>query len=103
MGLGRWVDSQRQYYKKWKAGTPTSLTQERIDALNDLGFIWTAQKDDKSDDAPSPPTRPPKRKRGRPSNADIAAKGTAETQEALALRVSKRRKISMETTKRICR
>jgi len=38
--LGCWVDNQRRFYKKGK------LTQERIAALNELGFNWGTTKKD---------------------------------------------------------
>ena len=49
--LGIWVGRQRQYYKKWLRGVHTSITQERIDQLNEIDFVWEvakggSQKDD---------------------------------------------------------
>ena len=41
--LGNWVGKQRQLYQNFQTGTkPCSLTQERIDHLNQLNFCWNA-------------------------------------------------------------
>jgi len=41
--LGNWVNKQRQLYRKYLAKeTPCSLTPERIELLNSLGFCWDA-------------------------------------------------------------
>jgi len=37
--LGRWVNTQRTEYKKWKEGKKSNLTQNRIDKLNE-GISW---------------------------------------------------------------
>jgi len=43
--LGNWVNKQRQHYRKFKENeSSSSLTQEKIDALDSLGFIWDASK-----------------------------------------------------------
>ena len=43
--MGRWVDNQRTEYKKRNVGKPDArITQERIDALNSIGFEWYAGK-----------------------------------------------------------
>ena len=39
--LGNWVHSQRQYYRLFKEGKKSSMTTERIQSLNDLGFVWS--------------------------------------------------------------
>jgi hypothetical protein len=39
------VHHQRRQYKKFKAGKPAHITQERIDQLNALGFNWTPRGD----------------------------------------------------------
>mmetsp|Transcript_3261 Transcript_3261/g.4184 ORF Transcript_3261/g.4184 Transcript_3261/m.4184 type:complete len:343 (-) Transcript_3261:27-1055(-) len=40
-GVGRWVDKQRQNYKKMLDGKPCgSMTKERAAILNKLGFVW---------------------------------------------------------------
>ena len=38
--LGTWVHHQRRQYKKFKEGKACHITQERIQALENLGFIW---------------------------------------------------------------
>jgi len=42
--LGSWVRSQRAQYKKFQDGKDTPMTQERIDALEKIGFVWKLQK-----------------------------------------------------------
>ena len=40
--LGAWANHQRRCYSRMKAGSSSeSLTQVRIDKLNELGFEWT--------------------------------------------------------------
>jgi hypothetical protein len=45
--LGIWVSAQRQQYKILKAPEgprrSTPLTQERIDLLNEVGFVWSVR------------------------------------------------------------
>ena len=38
--LSQWVKRQRKQYKKYEKGQESSLTQDRVDRLNKLGFIW---------------------------------------------------------------
>jgi len=38
--LGHWVGSQRNEWKKLKDGKQSELTPERIQMLNDVGFVW---------------------------------------------------------------
>jgi len=38
--LGKWVNAQRSQYKYWEEGKKSILTEEKIEALNNLGFIW---------------------------------------------------------------
>ena len=38
--LGTWVHHQRRQYKKFKEGLPCHITEERIRALESLGFVW---------------------------------------------------------------
>ena len=38
--LGEWVNNQRQFKKMYDAGKKSSLTIERIEKLNTLGFDW---------------------------------------------------------------
>mmetsp|Transcript_15384 Transcript_15384/g.42579 ORF Transcript_15384/g.42579 Transcript_15384/m.42579 type:complete len:381 (-) Transcript_15384:655-1797(-) len=41
--LANWVNKQRQEYRRFHSGEkPCSLTQDRIDILNELGFCWDA-------------------------------------------------------------
>ena len=46
--LGTWVNNQRAEYKKWLRGVHTSITQERIDQLNEIDFVWDARFERKS-------------------------------------------------------
>lgn len=39
-GLGAFVNRQRTEYRKLQQGLQTSLTQERIQSLNEMGFKW---------------------------------------------------------------
>ena len=39
-GLGSWVDNQRTAYRYFRAGKKTALTQQRIDALDEIEFFW---------------------------------------------------------------
>ena len=38
--LGFWVNVQRKEMKKLKKGKPSLLSEERIKALNEIGFVW---------------------------------------------------------------
>eukprot|EP00557_Chaetoceros_sp_GSL56_P014293 CAMPEP_0176477218 /NCGR_PEP_ID=MMETSP0200_2-20121128/496_1 /TAXON_ID=947934 /ORGANISM="Chaetoceros sp., Strain GSL56" /LENGTH=220 /DNA_ID=CAMNT_0017872995 /DNA_START=792 /DNA_END=1451 /DNA_ORIENTATION=+ len=38
--LGVWAANQRREYQKWYRGEITSITKERIDLLNAIGFDW---------------------------------------------------------------
>ena len=38
--LGQWVQTQRVYYKKWKSGKKSHLSDERRQKLEDIGFNW---------------------------------------------------------------
>lgn len=38
--LARWVGNQRVFYKKYCKGEKTKLNQERVEALEQIGFIW---------------------------------------------------------------
>ena len=38
--LGTWVDRQRTQKKKFDKGEKSQLTQERIDKLDEVGFVW---------------------------------------------------------------
>lgn len=39
--LGTWVGKQRKQYKLFQEGKPSNLTEERVQALDDLDFVWT--------------------------------------------------------------
>lgn len=41
--LGNWVGTQRRYYKVRKEGKRTSLTNERFERLNSIGFVWATK------------------------------------------------------------
>ena len=38
--LGTWVHHQRRQYKKHKEGKSCHITDERVRALEDIGFVW---------------------------------------------------------------
>ena len=38
--LGRWVSTQRSHYKKKQEGKRSPLTEEQIDLLEGVGFVW---------------------------------------------------------------
>jgi hypothetical protein len=42
--LGNWVNKQRQLYNKLLKGYSTSMTQDRVDTLTDMGFVWDAKR-----------------------------------------------------------
>lgn len=42
--LSNWVSAQRQDYKLYNKGRPSRLTQDKIDRLDHLGFVWEAQR-----------------------------------------------------------
>ncbi|CAB9517672.1 helicase [Seminavis robusta] len=50
--LGTWIHHQRRQYKKYKEGKPCHITEERIKALDSLGFVWHPR--DKCADVLSP-------------------------------------------------
>uniref|UniRef100_A0A7S2U853 Helicase-associated domain-containing protein n=1 Tax=Attheya septentrionalis TaxID=420275 RepID=A0A7S2U853_9STRA len=41
--LGRWMSTQRSEYIKFTQDEKSSLTCEKIEKLNTLGFCWSAQ------------------------------------------------------------
>ena len=43
--LGRWVSTQRDQYRLYQEGKKSPMTEERIQALEDIGFSWDAQED----------------------------------------------------------
>jgi hypothetical protein len=42
--LGVWVNKQRAEYKLLKEGKKSSMTQERISALESVGFVWAKRR-----------------------------------------------------------
>ena len=46
--LGTWVDKQRREKKKFDKGEKSSMTQERIDKLDEVGFVWNPGQGRKS-------------------------------------------------------
>jgi len=38
--LALWVTTQRYDYKKFRENKKTFMSQERVDALNEIGFVW---------------------------------------------------------------
>ena len=41
--LGSWVSTQRRHYKMLQAGKDSPLTQERLDLLTRVGFVWATR------------------------------------------------------------
>ena len=44
--LGTWVDTQRQECRKKKKGKPSFMTPERIQKLEEIGFVWNVREAD---------------------------------------------------------
>jgi len=44
LALARWVKRQRYQYKLMEEGKPSTMTAERVKALEDLDFIWDSQR-----------------------------------------------------------
>ena len=42
--LANWVSTQRQEWKLFKSKKPSRLTQEKINILNKVNFVWEAQR-----------------------------------------------------------
>eukprot|EP00980_Cylindrotheca_fusiformis_P023459 scaffold10493_cov93-Cylindrotheca_fusiformis.AAC.1 len=42
--LSTWVKCQRRQYKLYQQGKPSNMTEDRIEKLNDLGFVWSLRK-----------------------------------------------------------
>ena len=42
--LAVWVHHQRRQYKKLLLGLPSHMSQDRMKALNDIGFVWFPRK-----------------------------------------------------------
>lgn len=45
--LGKWANNQRKHYKEFvrTGGKAGAMTQQRIDMLNSIGFVWDHEKD----------------------------------------------------------
>ncbi|KAL7438424.1 hypothetical protein ACHAXM_006314 [Skeletonema potamos] len=43
--LGRWVMTQRRQFTMLMQGLPSALTTERMNRLNDIGFVWMLRAD----------------------------------------------------------
>jgi Helicase associated domain. len=43
--LGRWVATQRKYYKMYKNGKTSCISKERIKELTEIGFVWNRWED----------------------------------------------------------
>eukprot|EP00970_Alexandrium_tamarense_P008014 scaffold1538_cov190-Alexandrium_tamarense.AAC.7 len=41
--LARWADRQRSHYKKFLNGEKSTLTVERVEKLNRIGFVWEVE------------------------------------------------------------
>ena len=44
VALGLWVHTQRQEYRKLQEGKPSSMTEERMNKLEAVGFDWDLLK-----------------------------------------------------------
>jgi len=44
LGLSNWVSTQRQEYKLLQKGIPSRLNKDRIQLLEDVGFVWEAKR-----------------------------------------------------------
>ena len=42
--LAIWVKCQRRQYKLLQAGQPSNMTHERVEELNELGFVWEVRR-----------------------------------------------------------
>ena len=38
--LGRWVSTQRKYYKMYMKGDKSRISKEKIRQLSAIGFVW---------------------------------------------------------------
>ena len=41
--LGIWVHTQRTHYAKLQNGKPATMTEDRINQLDELGFVWKVE------------------------------------------------------------
>lgn len=42
--LGTWVNTQRRHYKLMKDGKHSSMTEDRVQLLEDMGFVWVTSR-----------------------------------------------------------
>jgi hypothetical protein len=79
--LGFWVANQRQQYRYLQLGKKSSLTEDRIKMLNDIGFVWKMQggRRKKSD----PVARP--NQGGTGSDASVSSSETSQDCKPLLL------------------
>mmetsp|Transcript_19020 Transcript_19020/g.55214 ORF Transcript_19020/g.55214 Transcript_19020/m.55214 type:complete len:208 (-) Transcript_19020:101-724(-) len=42
--LGTWVNTQRRHYRLMKDGKHSSMNEDRVQALEDIGFIWATSR-----------------------------------------------------------
>jgi len=100
--LANWVSTQRQEAKLRRQGRPSRLTQERIDMLDDIGFVWEAQRGGRRKrDEQGKVLREPKpaRKRPPPATKDEGVGGNPKMKAQLVGRdpkCEKPQKISRE-------
>ena len=67
--LGAWVHRQRYFYKLFHEGKPCQLTQQKIELLNDAGFVWSGNGTDPYDVCHSNP-KPTKPRGGGPRRTE---------------------------------
>lgn len=48
-GLGKWVAKQREQYRLRSQGKHSFLTPDRLEKLNEAGFVWSVRKEDPGD------------------------------------------------------
>ena len=87
VSLANWVSTQRQEYKLLQKGRSNRLTPERMRLLNEVGFIWEAQRGGPRRlkkarvSVPARPTpKPPSRTRGGRGGAAAATMPRTEMQ-----------------------
>ena len=51
--LGAWVERQREQYRDKLAGVACSLTDEQIQCLKDIGFLWQGRANNEGDNDPA--------------------------------------------------
>lgn len=81
--LAKWCDRQRQSYRAYSSGKPSSMTKERIQKLEELGFEWvlTGRKRRPRQTNTPPSERP--QKRPRPSGPGTHAEKWSQKIKAL--------------------